>query len=639
MAVRVPHAVVTPYLIGTGIGDVTDPAIGLVMQGMADPGQQTTDVESELHARAFIVEERDNQRRVAILIVDIWGVSGLLKKLVLSRLELGDLYTEANVLFAATHQHSGPGGYMDSPLYDHQAGGQDGHTMSVIVAGCVDAMKMAHASLGPGRIYVNVGAVTDDCGRNRSVPAYNANNDRGSYATNTDKEMLLLKFTRVDPDTGRESPAGALNWYAVHPTDRGQKNTHVCGDNKGYAAMLFEQQMGSDQKSPGSFVAAFANSNCGDVSPNVELGHVPDGVNDQAQMQKHGRQQFQVASQLFAAATEQVSGPVDFRHRSVDFSNVQVGSDRTWPAALGLSFAAGSSEDSVPVPNIGIAEGITTSMVGLGSQWGAVMAATSAALGGVFGKPASTPAGFSQGHAPKPVVLAAGLISPSPVQQVLPVQLIRIGSVAVIGIPGEITTMAGRRLRRIADRLAAAGVKHVAVGAYANEYSQYITTLEEYNSQQYEGASTLFGPNTLDAHMQVAAGLAQAMLNGVPQPAATNAIPVWPQSSRWRFRNLSGSDVRLRFYSTGDTVRLITLPNGDKPIAAGREYSYPQTEFMVPSATGGSVAPLLAYAGALTQLSVWRDDGRHCTMSAGQLLTISADGSISAGDFTPPPRH
>jgi Neutral/alkaline non-lysosomal ceramidase, N-terminal len=70
----------------------------------------------------------------------------------------------------------------------------------------------------------------------------------------------------------------------------------------------------------------------------------------------------------------------------------------------------------------------------------------------------------------------------------LPVELIRIGSVAVIGIPGEITTMAGRRLRRIADPLAAAGIRYVAVGAYANEYTQYITTPEEYGTQHYEGA-------------------------------------------------------------------------------------------------------------------------------------------------------
>jgi Neutral/alkaline non-lysosomal ceramidase, N-terminal len=87
-----------------------------------------------------------------------------------------------------------------------------------------------------------------------------------------------------------------------------------------------------------------------------------------------------------------------------------------------------------------------------------------------------------------------GIDNPSAVPQVLPVALMRIGSIAVLGIPGELTTTAGRRLRTtVLDVMSGSGVRHVALGTYANEYAQYITTLEEYSSQQYEGASTLFG--------------------------------------------------------------------------------------------------------------------------------------------------
>src|SRR4029079_11750989 len=128
----------------------------------------------------------------------------------------GNYYSDENLHFTATHHHSGPGGYMGAALYDHQAGGFDGHTAAGIVAACVNALKAAHTSRGPGRIYVKVGSV-EGCGQNRSVAAYNANIARGEWPTNTDKELLLLKFTRVEPDTGYESPAGALNWFAVHP--------------------------------------------------------------------------------------------------------------------------------------------------------------------------------------------------------------------------------------------------------------------------------------------------------------------------------------------------------------------------------------------------------------------------------------
>ena len=111
-----------------------------------------------------------------------------------------------------------------------------------------------------------------------------------------------------------------------------------------------------------TFVAAFANAHCGDVSGNVELpGPPPDEIDDVAHMQKHGRQQFEVAKRLFREATEEVTGTVEHRHTRVDFSKVTTGAGgaRTWPAALGLSFAAGSSQDSVPKPNLGIHEGRT----------------------------------------------------------------------------------------------------------------------------------------------------------------------------------------------------------------------------------------------------------------------------------------
>ena len=46
------------YEIGTGIGEVTDPAVGLPLQGMVDEDQIATGVESPLYARAFVVAER-----------------------------------------------------------------------------------------------------------------------------------------------------------------------------------------------------------------------------------------------------------------------------------------------------------------------------------------------------------------------------------------------------------------------------------------------------------------------------------------------------------------------------------------------------------------------------------------------------
>jgi len=478
---------------------------------------------------------------------------------------------------------------------------------------------------------VNRGEVAD-CGQNRSRDAYlcNPQAERDHWGADTDREMLLLKFVKVN-DGGRERPVGALSWYAIHPTDRGQKNTLVCGDNKGYASSLFEQRMGSDHGKPETFVAAFANANCGDVSGNVELGHIPDGVHDIAQMQKHGRQQFEVAERLFLAATEEVTGSVEHRHTRVDFSNATTGAGvaRTWPAALGISFAAGSSEDSIPVPDLGIREGITAANIDEGDAFIASVAALGlSAIFGVSVIDQATAVAERKGQLPKPVVLMPGIEQPPAVPQVLPVQLLRVGSFAVLGIPGELTTMAGRRLRTtVLDATSTTGIRHVALSTYANEYTQYITTPEEYSSQQYEGASTLFGPHTLEAYQQVAAGLATAIAQG--RPAAPGPPPTpWTSTAqrRYRFRNLSSSAVKLRFYNVDDSLQLFTLLNGEKTINAGAEVAYPEREFT------GPLSP------TIDKLTVKLSDLIQPTMSAGQLMIISPDGSISVGDYMPPPR-
>ncbi len=44
---------------------------------------------------------------------------------------------------------------------------------------------------------------------------------------------------------------------------------------------------------------------------------------------------------------------------------------------------------------------------------------------------------------------------------------------------------------------------HVVIAGLTNTYASYIATYEEYQVQRYEGASTIFGPHTLDAYIQV----------------------------------------------------------------------------------------------------------------------------------------
>jgi neutral ceramidase len=83
---------------------------------------------------------------------------------------------------------------------------------------------------------------------------------------------------------------------------------------------------------------------------------------------------------------------------------------------------------------------------------------------------------------------------------VLPLQILVIGDLALVAIPGEPTTIAGQRIRKVVeDVLISKGIHKVLITSYANAYCGYITTHEEYQHQFYEGGHTVYGHWTLAA--------------------------------------------------------------------------------------------------------------------------------------------
>src|SRR5262249_9002888 len=129
-------------------------------------------------------------------------------------------------------------------------------------------------------------------------------------------------------------------------------NKLISGDNKGYAAYALEQRHGTRYTGKPEFVAAFANTNAGDVTPNLNLNNTGPGKTDTESTQIIGERQARAAQKLPEQAAEPLRGPIEVRHEFVDFSQLTVaaeftgaGEQRTWPSALGYSFAAGSTED------------------------------------------------------------------------------------------------------------------------------------------------------------------------------------------------------------------------------------------------------------------------------------------------------
>ena len=371
--------------------------------------------------------------------------------------------------------------------------------------GIFQSIVRAHDNLAPGTLRIASGDLLD-ASINRSPEAYlrNPATERAQYAHDTDKRMTLL---RLQGDDGRE--VGLINWFAVHATSMGNDNLLISGDNKGYASYLFEKLKGTSYTTQRTFVAAFAQSNEGDVTPNIYGGTNGGGANDFESTELSARKQYNLAKTLYDTASTLVTGGVDFRHAYVAMDSVQVAPAytdgvlrTTCEAAIGDSMIAGAEDG----PGYGH-EGSTCES--LDDLWG------------VFNCTVSTTA--CQGE--KPIILETGTMTPYPwTPEVLPLQVVRVGNVALVGLPFEPTTMAGRRVRQqVLAQLSSVGVNQVVIAGLSNAYAGYLATREEYAKQDYEGASTHFGPWTLAAVQQEVDKLAVAMRTGVT--VATGPTP------------------------------------------------------------------------------------------------------------------
>ena len=123
-------------------------------------------------------------------------------------------------------------------------------------------------------------------------------------------------------------------------------------------------------------------------------------------------------------------------------------------------------------------------------------------------------------HDPKPILLNTGRTS-RPYQwqpRVVPTQLFRIGDVVIPGLPGEFTTMAGRRLRAEIQNAFGQNLQ-VILSGITNIYSSYVVTPEEYQLQRYEAASTIFGPHTLTIYVSQFIRLFTALNNNQVLPS------------------------------------------------------------------------------------------------------------------------
>lgn len=510
------------YLVGRAISDITGPPMGLKMMGYNRQDQSGEGIQSRQYARAFAIAERNGDNPVVYVVADLCMPSYTMKLQVLEKVAtaLGGRYRHDNLVLTATHTHGAPGGYFHHNEASPLGGMFCQPFFDALTEGIAEAVIAADADLQPGNIYVAQGEV-EQASVNRSAVAYlnNSADERALYSGDTDKLMTLLKFVRD------EGPVGVLTWFPVHTTSMNFYYRLITGDNKGYASALFEKSQGTTYGSPKDFVAGFGNSNCGDVTPNLNLNATGPGMDCVESNEIIGRRQYEVARRLFDRASEMLTGPIHCRLNFVDFSKLTVadeftgvGEKRLCPSAMGYSFAAGSTEDGGGHPLF--REGMTQRDAFVDNLLRAANAG-----------PEPTDE-FRNCQAPKPILFATGLTRPPQHEQTLTLGLVKIGSLVLVAGSGEFSTMSGRRITEAVARTLEMDPKRVVFAGYANDFSGYVTTFEEYQTQQYEGAHTLFGPWTEAGQRQEFVRLARAMKEDMPVETTAQ-----PEDMRKRVEN------------------------------------------------------------------------------------------------------
>lgn len=531
---------------------------GVGMLGYGMYAQKIEGVETPQYARAFVVEQ--GKKKLAFISADICFSTNYLKDQVIAQLQLNHPtlgYTDENVMITAQHTHSTAGGYTQHLAYNFVVPGFQEDVFLCYANALVQVIVQADANLKPGNIHHHTDAFDKDAEIcfNRSVRAYNQNPEVAGRVPMKKRHLAAdrtMKLLRFDDEDGQ--PIGSFNWFGVHTTSVSSRQRKVCYDNKGYAASYMEKELIKKYKN-NSLVTGFVQDAAGDISPNFIFerkyreyrGKYTDDYESAAY---NGRLQSDKAQEIFYSAEKvgkKITGELDAMLMYVDFSDVNIDpsytdglthqktSEPTW----GMAFLEGSTDGQGAAKIVGQAIRVLVGSIKQVEVLAANMSKDKERQKEVID--------YYNAHHPKPIVInhskgtVAGAIHPEKlvlpgfvdpairlikwankigygkktpwIPQILPLQVFILGNLALVGIPSEITTIAGARLREtVAKVLEQRGVSEVLLTPYANSYAGYITTYEEYRLQLYEGGHTLFGKWTLAAYQMKFKQLAEELL-------------------------------------------------------------------------------------------------------------------------------
>ncbi len=491
------------FLAGRSVADITPPP-GYPMGGHSIAARVSRGYWTRLHARAFFFRDATGQSLVLVS-CDLFGIPAGLHAAVAQRVA-EDGIAPANLILAATHTHHGPGNYLSSKTYNSFASpapGFDSALFQFLVDRITQAVKGAvHDGLDhPGEsaeLLLRSGMI-DDLVRNRATVAFSRNPDAEEILQNApaappDCPVPCLRYRAVDPTATvlevrrfREATSkriALLVFFAVHATAMPHHAELYNADLVGRAIQMLERRA-----EPSDVLVGFFNGAEGDVSPRWTRQDREDAV------MLGDRLAAAVARILLKAPAATDRNPhIEVLSRTVDRP---------------LFCPPGSRRPEFGVASLGGAEDGRTVLYDLGCRAGETGPKRDDGQG--VKRPALDFKAI-------PLLKLTHLLAPArDFPTSVPVSLVRLGPLSIAAVPVEMTTTTGWRVRKSLGPLEAP--RWTVLVGLANEYLSYVATREEYEYQDYEGASTIFG--------EISARCFQELLTDLSRthPIPVTAIP------------------------------------------------------------------------------------------------------------------
>jgi neutral ceramidase len=487
-------------LAGAAEVDITPPP-GLPKAGHSVNAQDATGFRTRLRVR--VVHLRAGTTSLALVAGDIHAGSTVVHHLVANAVSGDTDVRLPGLLLGATHTHAGPGQYHGCDFYNRYASNRSGFDPAYtqfLVERIAGAIRQACATRRPARLAIGSTEVWGFT-RNRSLEAHIRNDSVADRRIEPQRKYAAinpwLHLLRVDaraPEGGYE-PLAALAVFSIHGTGISRHdpayNADVWAYITGELAHRIERRTGSR-----AVVGAMEGTH-GDMTPAVRAGML---VYPEAE--RVGRGIAAAAAVLHedleAELTDDVELAAGFREIDLSVAPSLGGVSLPGPA-IGTAKLAGAIENTTP-----LLDRVPPFRAGFPKPWGGGAQGAKWVFGGAS--------------------IQRRISPPHTFPRVLPVQLLRIGTAALLALPFEITVEAGRRLEAtvVAAFGEASGVRKVIVSSAANDYWDYLTTPEEYSRQCYEGASTLYGPRS---HAFVSVATAQLAKDLMRSGAVADQLP------------------------------------------------------------------------------------------------------------------